>query len=244
MNIPDLTQTDREGDFPGGGATLCGPVSVSNSLMWLSNRPGYARLCPDAASPKDSQIRMVKLLCEQRHMDANVKSGTGPSGIIQGVKSYLSESGCGWKRLECQGWRKHPREYGTGVEKPQLDWLRQGIADDGCVWLNVGWYKRDVAADAYERIGGHWVTMVGYGADENGRDAPDILILHDPAPRCGKEFANEFALPVLIESGRLTGKETGLPRDAAGYYKLSGGMHVKSGADCAVIDAAVILEPR
>jgi len=46
----------------------------------------------------------------------------------------------------------------------------------------------------------------------------------------------------LIGSGRLTGKQSGLPRSAKGYYKMTGGMHVKKTADFGILDGAVVLK--
>jgi hypothetical protein len=34
----------------------------------------------------------------------------------------------------------------------------------------------------------------------------------------------------------------GLPRSAAGYYKFTEGMHIKRGADFAILDGAVVLK--
>ncbi|MHC4546254.1 MAG: hypothetical protein ACYSYL_17365, partial [Planctomycetota bacterium] len=62
------------------------------------------------------------------------------------------------------------------------------------------------------------------------------------SPRTGKEFSNEFILVSRIRSGRLTGEWVGLPRRATGYYKFTGGMHIKRGADFAILDGAVVLK--
>lgn len=42
--LPDLTQTDPRGEFARGGKSYCGPVAVSNSLMWLYREIGRAHV--------------------------------------------------------------------------------------------------------------------------------------------------------------------------------------------------------
>jgi carboxyl-terminal processing protease len=130
----------------------------------------------------------------------------------------------------------------TRFPVPQLSWIKQGILGSGCVWLNVGWHKYNPSKGEYKRISGHWVTLVGYGKDENGRVNPKVLIIHDPSPRAGKGFSSEYATVSRIRSGTLVGEWIGLPRRAAGYYKLGGGMHVKKSADFAVIDGVIALK--
>lgn len=98
----------------------------------------------------------------------------------------------------------------------------------------MGWYKHDKKKDEYQRIGGHWVTLVG--SKENQ------LILHDPSPRAGKKFSNEYVEYKKIESGKLVGNKTGLPTSAHAYIRLGEGMHIKKSADCAIIDGAVLFK--
>ena len=67
----------------------------------------------------------------------------------------------------------------------------------------------------------------------------NVLIVHDPAPRAGQSFANEYVQTSMIRSGMLEGKLAGLPRLAKGYLRLGNGMHIKSGADVAIVDGAI-----
>ena len=68
------------------------------------------------------------------------------------------------------------------------------------------------------------------------------LVLHDPAPRAGKSFANEFVSFSILKNGTLVGKKSGLPFPAKGLISLDRGMHKKKGADFAIIDGVVYLE--
>ena len=65
----------------------------------------------------------------------------------------------------------------------------------------------------YKRVDGHWVTPVG----SNGKQ----LIFHDPSPRAGGGFSNEFE-----------GRKSGLPTKEKG-------MHIKSSAEFTIIDGVV-----
>jgi len=236
--VPDLTQTDPELELPGGGNSYCGPVAVSNSLMWLAHA-GCGRLLPPGDDPKAQQLELVRRLSSRRFMSTSPIGGTGAPGILKGLARYLAHAGCQYRSLKYQGWRGHPKRFSTGVRTPQLEWIRAGIQGGGAAWINAGWYRRTRYHDAYRRRGGHWLTVVGVGTNEQGQDDPAVLIVHDPAPYAGTGFANEFIRIKLIESGWLLDGKLSLP--AGGYYQLTGGMHVKREGELAIMDAAVVL---
>ncbi len=231
--IPDLTQTDPELGLRGGGNSYCGPVAVSNSLMWLGrNRcPG---LIAKGENLKQQQIDLVHQLSSNRYMGTSWKSGTGGIGLLRGLHRYMEHHGCAYRRLRYQGWRGHPREFSSGVKVPELDWIRAGVERGGAAWINVGWYQQSEGGGAYRRHGGHWLTVVAPGRDDAA------LILHDPAPYAGTDFANESVLAERIESGWLIEHKAAFP--ARGYYRLGGGMHVKREGEIAILDGAVVLE--
>lgn len=242
-SIPDLMQSDKRADFPGGGTQYCCLVAVGNSLMWLDSN-GFPDLVENSGSLFDDEVKLVKLLGSKAYMDTSLVNGTGTTKLMRGIKKYVQGRGYEIEQLEYQGWRKHPKEMKTKFPIPRLSWIKEGIVGNGAVWLNVGWYKYDSSEDKYMRIAGHWVTLVGYGKDENGSINPNTLILHDPSPRAGKHFSNEYATVSKIRNGTLTGEWLGLPRSAVGYYKLGGGMHIKKQADVAIIDGAIALKLR
>ena len=85
------------------------------------------------------------------------------------------------------------------------------------------------------------MTLVGYGHD--GQKPNDqYLIVHDPSSKDGKELHNCHVRLEKIGGGTLDGKKKGLPRSAAGYYKLGGELKIHSKADFAVLDGALALE--
>jgi hypothetical protein len=221
--IPDILQTKKTANFPGGGKQFCGPVAVSNSLVWLKGIQDEAY-----------QIELVHKLSKPEYMNTNTINGTGTVGLIRGIDKYVTEVWGGYKKLEYSGWRKSPKKYRSMLDKPTVLFMQKGLNRKASAWLNIGWYKLDKLNNEYQRIGGHWVTLVGY---EDGR-----LIIHDPAPRAGKNFSNEFISYSILAAGKLVGNKKGLPKKAKGFIRLENGMHIPKRADAAIIDGVVLLQ--
>jgi len=214
--IPDFTQTHIREERFGFGKQLCGPVAASNVLYWLSDK-------------KMPQEAMIKKLASQDYMNTSLKNGTGTSGMLRGIENFSQEWLGGLEHIEYRGWRKHPKRYSKGQQVPSIEWIKSGIDEGSAILLNVGWYKNQ--GEEYLRIGGHWVTLVGYRSD--------TLIIHDPAPRAGQLFSNEYVSFSALDSGTLSGTKKGLPRPAKGYIQLKEGMHIKKGANMAIIDGVI-----
>jgi hypothetical protein len=242
LNTPDLLQTDPDGHLPNGGKDYCAPVSVSNSFIWLAEN-GFDNLAPKLKDRKKAQIELARTLGKKEYMNS-ADDGTGMFGLFRGVSKYIKDKGYEHKYFKYQGWRNHPRELSFNVDIPKLNWLKKGLRGNSAVWLNVGWYKYNPKTNDYLRIGGHWVTLVGYGVDSHGKENSNILIIHDPSSRAGKDFSHEYVQVKLIKTGRLTGDKKGLPRSAKGYYKLRGGMHIKKTAGFAILDGAIVLKMK
>ena len=234
-SLPDLTQTDPKGNFARGGKSYCGPVAISNSLMWLYreelNRSGA------------SQYDLVNQLASEKYMNTDPVKGTGPNGVMRGVKQFLKDRGLSDTdySMQFQGWRSHRSEFSSGVKEPQLKWIRETLASGGAVWFNLGWYRKDEENDSYERIGGHWVTAIEAGRTPEGQPDPEIVVIHDPAPRAGQEATRQYVKMISLENGELIGKTRHLPRPATGLFQMAGEMCIKSSADCAILDGAVAL---
>jgi len=77
-----------------------------------------------------------------------------------------------------------------------------------------------------------------------GNKNPDILIVHDPAPRAGKKASHTYIKLQRLNSGQLVGTQDGLPRLAKGYYLLAGDMRINRRADFAILDGAVVLRMK
>ncbi len=238
-SIPDITQTDPKALFPFGGVHYCGPCAISNSLVWLGEN-GYEKLLPEKRGDQlHIQAELTKIIASEKYMDTTLQRGTSPRGILQGVSKYLHDCGYEYSELSYEGWREVPNQFNTGVKKPRLDWIESGLKENSAVWLNVGWYMFSPETREYTRVGGHWVTLAGFGVDKNGKENSNILIIHDPGARSGYKFSNDFARAARIRSGKLVGGG-GRTQDASGFFKLLG-MKFHPDIDAAILDGAIRL---
>ncbi|ULH18270.1 hypothetical protein MF271_22665 (plasmid) [Deinococcus sp. KNUC1210] len=224
---PDFLQTDRTAGFAGAGTQFCAPTAISNSLTWLGKH-GYPALLPTGNDLHDVQAKLIRQLGSANFMNTDPAHGTGPWQVLWGVGNYLKKAGYGFSDLSYEGWRDVPADQRVGMA-PDLDDIRDVIDEDaGAVWLNLGWYRYDENHDTYERLGGHWVTVVGHVGDD--------LLIHDPASPAGR---TERVTATLLESGSMIGKEKNLPRDATEYYELGGDLNTNNWT--AILDGAVFL---
>lgn len=228
---PDYYQLDNAyGGFHNGGAVFCGPTTASNSLMWLSDN-GYPELAGNYNDDKYAQFKMIETLGSDSYMGLG-SGGVGPNGICYGVNKYIKAKGLNYKSMKYQGWRSVASAYYTGTKTPSMEWLKEGLMGTGSVWLNYGWYNYSNNTNTYNRNGGHWMTLVGFGWDGNSKE-PNCLIVHDPWT--GNTF-NNYRKMSKITSGKLAGDYTGLPRNASGYYKYW------TGSKYGIIDGVVVLK--
>ena len=151
-------------------------------------------------------------------------------GVLHGLKKYVTELHGGYQRLEYAGWRDVPEKYRQS-SVPGLDWMLKGLHERAAVWLNIGWYFENDGA--FQRKGGHWVTLVGY------RDGQ--LIIHDPGPWADNAGAGQLVRITTLTTGELQGNYRGLPRKAVGFLTLDQAMPAAYGGSIAIIDGAVLL---
>jgi hypothetical protein len=239
-DMPDLTQTDPDLGVAGGGDSWCGPVAVSNAVMWLAGQ-GRETLVPSGATERERQLELVRRLGSGRFMGTTTTGGTGTGNLLTGLDRYMKSTGWGYERLEYQGWRGHPYRFSTGVKTPELAFIEKALADGGVVVIHAGWYTPSKYNDAYRRHGGHWLTVVGVGIDSDGRPAADALVLNDPAPYAGNQPEHSFVRVKRLDSGWLMAEDGAFP--AKGYFSLGGGMHIKRAGDVAILDGVVALVP-
>ena len=229
--IPDLTQTDPKGKFAGNGKNFCGPVAVSNSLM--------AFFGEDLRWEEVTHYDVVNQLASMPYMNTHLEKGTNVRQLMRGVERYLGERGEKNYYLKFQGWRRHESRHRTGANNPSLVWIKRLLAGGGAVWINVGWYAKTEEEGEFRRLGGHWVTAVGYGQDAEGTPDASYLLIHDPAPRAGVAPGRQFVKMSRMNSGVLTGVMRNLPRPAKYLYRMEGEMKLRRGAHIALMDGAV-----
>jgi hypothetical protein len=242
-STPDLMQSLPEAKLPRNGYTYCGPVAVSNSLIWLS-RNGYPKLAPPDCKEPIGQGSLALQLAQYFHTTGG--KGTSPTMLLNGINKYVSDRGYKVKSLQYEGWQQHPKAFSvpgedTAAASEDIDWIKRGLVGHSAVWLMIGWYKYSPKTDTYSPYAQHWVSLVGCGKDKAGKPDPDILIIHDPAPRSGAILSHDYVRVERLGGGAFA-KGSGRPKSAAGWYKLGGDLKIKKGADCGLIDGAVVLQ--
>ena len=242
---PDLMQTDPRGRFPEGGHAYCGPVAVANALVRLA-REGFPRLAPVAPDPVLAQIDVVRILARESHMATCKDTGTSTAHFLGGIQRYVRDHGYKIDELTYRGWRPRPQRVRASGPVANLSWVKKHLAKPAtAAWINVGWYARHpTQPGVLTRIGGHWVTLAGYGLDAKGQASPDTLILRDPSPRSGRRARFEFVRVLPVTKGRLEGPQQGLPRPAKNMLRIASGLSTPSGTDVALVDGVIVLRLR
>lgn len=189
--IPDLSQRDPDAGFPDDGRKYCAPVAVSNSLS-----SAYGGLA------STQQIELARTLGSADYM-ATGERGTSPKQLLQGVDRFLeTDNKIGHGQLEYRGQVSVARKYNPTLDRQaDLPWLIDGVKQEKHIWLNIGWYQAQ-ANGQQKRIGGHWVTMVGYekfGSLKDGKG--EYLIINDPATR-GGDSQEQIAIQLSKLNGR------------------------------------------
>jgi hypothetical protein len=239
-DTPDLMQSLPAAGLPDAGAAHCGPVAVSNSLVWLA-RHGYPQLAPSSNLTATNHGALARLLGETRYMHTTYQDGTTVDGMLTGVAKYLADRNTPFKYLGYQGWDTSTSPYDTGIKIPELQWITAGLTGKSAVWLKIGWY-RQLGRHEWQKFAGHWVTLVGHGVDAHGNAAPDILIVHDPAPRSGEQLSTDYVKLIPLERGTLRSISGRRSIPTTGLYRLGGDLKIKDGADFGALDAAVVLK--
>ncbi|QDT49875.1 hypothetical protein Pan258_39300 [Symmachiella dynata] len=223
---PDLAQS--QADLPRKGYAYCAPVSASNGLALLATQ-GYPQLMPDG------QLQLVKTLGSPDFMKTDDQDGTSANDLLSGLAHYIKTCGYEVESLEYQGWRPINDRFTRIPGHADAPKVVNGLQENCMVLLNVGWYKKQ--GTEYQRVGGHWVTLVGSRRGKNG-----YLVIHDPSGR-SPEGIHERVTASRIRRGTLTGSKKGLPSRAVGAWELGGELKIKkkSGANTSVLDGAILL---
>jgi len=233
-NTPDLLGKDAGGKVPEG---CCGPYAVSNSLVWLA-RKGFTRLLPPGGDEINRQIELVRILSTRQYMSTEDVHGTSTASLIRGLYKYIRKKGYDFNSLEYQGvnYRSVPGRFCSARKSPDLRGLKEKMEGIAVAWLEVGYFKYDALSDEYTRIGGHWVTLVGFEKTGN------TMIVHD---NTGKQPSHDIVKLVPLRSGTLYDERyRGRPVVAAGCYILKGDFETRLGADFSVLEGIVVLEMK
>jgi len=227
--LPSFLQTDPAAGLPNGGKMYCAPVAVSNSLA--------AMFADELRQQGVDQTGLIKLLAADGYMYTDPEKGTrAPNQLLRAVQRFVRKRGVDDFTLRMVGIRDCDREFGRGHRKPSLQTVHEALAAGAAVWLNLGWYDHDPETGIYQRDDGHWVTAVGYDMGLVEVKKPGFLLIHDPRV-VGRLQVGTRALT----TGRIEGASRNYEFPAKGIYRLTPGLPLKRGTDCALLDAVVIL---
>lgn len=229
-DYPAFIQTEPAGEFPNRGLYYCAPVTVSNSLMVL--------FAPELEEKQLKQTGLIEQLADRGYMCVNPEVGIrGPNLLLRAVERFVSNHGVRDHSLELVGIRSCQRRFSSGFRKPRLRMIHENLAAGAAVWLSIGWYEYSEETGIYKRDSGHWITAVGYGTNAEGKPDPRFLSVHDPRMSdCLKVGLRP------LEQGRIEGASPNFSFSAQGVCELDTGFPMKSGADIALLEAAVILK--
>jgi hypothetical protein len=223
---PDLVQTCAAAKFYKGGGLYCGPVAVSDSLVWLIQKQ---LLSYPYSSPED-HYALVKTLAQDAYLKTDKHKGTGAYSLTAGLHTFLSERGVDNFVIKHTGWRACKGMFNDEAALTP-EWIEENISGNYVQWLNIGWYRRE--KDHLYRVGGHWLTVVGYRAGK--------CYALDPSPRNGaRKQVHRFKL-YKAKQIELRGEAQGLPETSEGMLEIRNGMTLKSTADVCLIDSSVSL---
>jgi hypothetical protein len=233
-SVPDVMQMDPEGDLPFGGSYSCAPVSAANYLVWLADN-GY----PDLARPNDSEVQRVLDLARElglpQYMNAQ-GGGVSPRSYAGALEAYIEDNTQYDSQIDSWSWEHYSRDA-----PPDLDWLIDGLDEQGAVWLLVATCQESGAAGEHTCTKLHWVTLVGFGVDATGQADESYLIIHCSAPQSGTELLNEYVRTEELREGMLRFTAAGIETAAAGFYHMVEGMMWPEAGEMPVIAGAVRL---
>ncbi len=219
---PNFWQKDPRADFPNGGKEYCGPVAVSDSLMWFGKH-GFAHLIPPAQDEYNAQEQLIRILASEAFLETDAEhNGTSSLHVLEGILKFVTNRGYRVNSLQYQGINpKIPLQFRAG-DFPDLGWIcKNSLGNSGAI-LHIGWYKYSSDTNTYVRNGGHFMDIVGYAEANNDRGRLPALIVHNPST--GKQAL--LKIEQLTDGSLQSGKRrtNGLPRPAAGMYKIVSGL--------------------
>jgi hypothetical protein len=224
---PDLVQTCAAANFYKDGGLYCGPVAVSDSLVWLIKK----ELLSYPYSNTEDQYSLVKMLATDKYLKTNKHEGTGVYSLTTGLQIFLNDYGVTNSTIKHSGWRACKDEY-QDQQDVTLEWIESHIKGTRVEWLNIGWYRRE--GKVLRRVGGHWLTVVGY--------RNNTCYALDPSPRNGKKkVVHKLSISPAVTRD-LNGNFKGLPATSEGMLEIKRGFKLKSIADICLIDSAVSLQ--
>ena len=239
--MPDFTQTDPALGLPNGGRKYCAPVAAANALVWLSEDRGFNRLLPvRGLSTTEKVATVARTLGESDYMSTAPKGGTSHHRFLTGLERYIEQADYN-ARLRYRGrWRMEDR-FVDDLSPPDVDWIREQFDDGAAVWLSIGFYEEGSAPGELRRLGGHIVTVAGYGVDADGSPDRDVVILHDSDDNGGSVIQRHYLAFEDRRDGTFILPDGSHGGDVGGHMQVIRGYNLRSDI-IAIIDSAMSLE--
>ncbi len=239
--MPDFTQTDPTLGLPNGGRMYCAPVAAANALVWLSEDRGFSRLLPvRGLSTTEKVASVARMLGSRDFMSTAPKGGTSHKKFLTGLERYIEKANYS-ATLRYRGRWPIPERFVDRQSAPNIDWIRDQFDDGAAVWLSIGFYQEGNLPGELKRIGGHFVTLAGYGVDASGSADRDVLILHDSDDGGGTEIQRHHLGFKELRRGKFVDYNDHPLGDVDGHLFVSRGYPLRSGL-IAIIDSAISLE--
>lgn len=229
-DMPDFCQSDtRYGKLPKSGTAHCGPVAVSNALVWLSKN-GFPALLRNDSAAAGSQFQLISELSSPRYMKTHAERGTKPKNVVAGLKKFVSSRGYD-VQIQTMGWRSKANRVGR---VPDIKWIMDSVKGTSNLILNIGWYVFDASKKVYQRTNGHYLTLVGFELENHS----PVMYVHDPAERDGLSKKTTRCVVHRLQPGAELRLQSGKTISADGFYELDG-VEIKEDDDLAIIDGAI-----
>jgi hypothetical protein len=239
--MPDFTQTDPALNLPNGGRKYCAPVSAANALVWLSEERGFSRLLPvRGLSTTEKVATVARTLGEPEYMSTAPKGGTSHHRFLTGLERYIDQADYN-ARLRYRGrWQMEDR-FVDSLSPPDVEWIRDQFDDGAAVWLSIGFYEEGSSPGELHRLGGHIVTVAGYGVDADGSPDRDIVILHDSDDNGGTQIQRQYLAFEELRDGTFVNPDGSNGGDVSGHMQVVRGYNLRRNI-IAIIDSAISLE--
>lgn len=206
---PDISQKELANAF------YCAPCAGANLLYQFEERGlmGLPQRFTSAAGQAEwieARRRLALRLGESQFMETFQYKGTNRYRLVQGLDRFLRNECDAELESKYLGVRHYDRSrlekpargsMSATVGIPQLKHLKQSLADGCGVIILFGSYKPNPKQGGrLERVGGHYVSAVGFGKNSRGLDDESCIILHDSNDsHLGKKFVRAQAADEEVE---------------------------------------------
>ena len=212
------------------------PVATANVLVWLADRRGYRNLLPVKGLDTVEKVATVaRALGSDAYMSTAPKGGTALARFVTGLEAYVRDAGYR-PRVSLRAASQR-----AGSPPPDLAFITDAFSGGAGVWLSIGFFAEGRNPDEWTPLGGHLVTLAGFGVDPDGRTNRDMLVLHDPDDDATGAVEPRHVEVARLRRGWFTDGSGNRVAEAAGHLEIVAGYRLKPGVR-AVVLAAVVLE--